>query len=151
MTNEITKDVLTHVAITFSKTKHYLTTLQNEKLKTLGDKERLILGNSFLRISSISEILPLSDYYKSHPKERPQYDNIKKFPDLPKSVTWSESKSKEKQIKMMEQMIIGITKFIDRKASPKNAINLREQMQTGLSLVKAGKKFKISSLINKTI
>ena len=82
MTNEISKDLVTHIIITFNRNIHFITINQKEKIELLTDKERISLGDSFIRVSSISEMLPIRDYYKTHPKERPQYDNIKPFEKL---------------------------------------------------------------------
>lgn len=95
MTNEISKDLKTHVIITFNRNIHFITLNQKNKIEMLTDKERISLGESFIRVSSISEMLPIEDYYKTHPKERPQYNNVQ---DFKKETQLSEEQVKKNRV-----------------------------------------------------
>ena len=61
----------THVIITFSKTKHFITSAQNETLKHLRDGDSIDLDGSRIRASTISVIMPIQEYYQNFPDQRP--------------------------------------------------------------------------------
>jgi len=116
------------------------------KLSTTGVKG-LKLNNQYYTFNSISKILSLEEYYKQYPNKRPT--TYKDFPELPKSETWSESKQKEKQAKRLEQMIIGITKYVNENTFNLTAKKLKEKMEHRLELVKKGIKIKTNDQITR--
>ena len=61
----------THVIITFSKTRHFITAREQMALKSLPNGVLAEMGGSVVNTSSISEILTVEDFYRSHPDERP--------------------------------------------------------------------------------
>ena len=61
----------THVVVTFSKTRHFITARENMALKNQPNGVLVQLGESTINTSSIAEILSLEDFYRSHPDERP--------------------------------------------------------------------------------
>lgn len=61
----------THVIVTFSKTRHFITAREQQALKSLPNGVLAEMGGSIINTSSIAEIVTVEDFYRSHPDERP--------------------------------------------------------------------------------
>jgi hypothetical protein len=106
MSQAITNDVKNHVALTISGNKHYITQAQAEAMLNMGKDERVTIGTTLIRMSTVAEILPLADYYDSHPEERPAQtpQNPPEEPMTP----WT----KERYLRAKRSMLRGIEKYI---------------------------------------
>jgi hypothetical protein len=112
MTQEISKNVKTHVILTFQKNKHFISQAVNEQLQKLSNNDMIKLDDGrMLRLSTVAEILPIEEYYKNHPDERPQYNNYTnpKLEKVEPMTSWS----KRKQIRIYESCLKGIRKYMD--------------------------------------
>ena len=83
MTSQLTKDVKTHIVVTYSNIKHYITSEQELNLRTLGDRDKIYTDTGLLKINNIKDVLSVEEYYNNNPKERPQFENIS-YKEIPK-------------------------------------------------------------------
>lgn len=143
---QLTTENKTTVIMFFDGAKVFVTKQQADKIMQLSvtSAKGINLEGDYYSFGSISKIITTEEYYKQFPKKVPV--SYGKFTEMPKAKSWSENKSKEKRIRMLEQMIKGITKFINNSKQNTKARKLKRQMETGLELIRAGKDFKISSL-----
>lgn len=74
--NELSTDIKTHVILTFAGTHHPITSQQNEKLKTAGEKDVVDVDGATIKISSISVVMSLEEYYREFPAKRPSYETL---------------------------------------------------------------------------
>lgn len=75
MTSQISKDIKTHIILTYAGSKYYINPKQEFALRSMDDNQRVYIDDRMVRINTIKEILPIDEYYKYNPSERPQYTN----------------------------------------------------------------------------
>ncbi len=90
MTN-LSKDVNTHVVITFQRSKYFITAKQHEILLNADSSKIMNIGEATIRVSTIAEATTIEKYYQDHPKERPQYENHTKQKELPDRIKITKS------------------------------------------------------------
>lgn len=85
--NQLSTEVKTHVLITFSGSKHMITDEQEKTLRKASDQDRIYIGSTMIRVSTIKQVMPIEEYYQQFPEERPQYSNYsyKPTPEMPYS------------------------------------------------------------------
>jgi len=59
---KLSTEVKTHVIITFNKTEHFITLDQYKKLTTMGNDGFIEIDGSAIRITSVSEIIPVAKH-----------------------------------------------------------------------------------------
>lgn len=108
---ELSKDTKTHVILTFAGTKHHITSEQNEKLKFVGEKDFFQVDGTMLKMSTVSAIMPIEEYYLSKPDERP----APKLPEFvaPPVEAVPLDRQAERSEKALRGMLAGIAHYIE--------------------------------------
>ncbi len=128
----------THVVITFTGGKYFITKQYHNILKNLNFQGTITLNKSIIHAKNIAEVLPIQEYYKQHPKEipapkfpifTPQEDQINQI--------LSPIKSKEKRIRALGQMMVGLKKYIIKNGTTGKAEKLLKHMETKLNYIKS--------------
>jgi len=70
--NNLSVEIKKFVIITFTKSHHFITEEQNEKLKHLSLTDKIEIDGCWVAMSNIAEVLTIEKYYQEYPDERPQ-------------------------------------------------------------------------------
>lgn len=68
--NQLSKDVKTHVIVTFNGAGHFITSEQNDKLVNIGLDDLFEVNDAGEKIkgSAIAEVMTVAKYYETYPK-----------------------------------------------------------------------------------
>lgn len=101
----------THVVITFGKTRHFITAMENSRLLTIGNGVLVKLGESTINTSTIAEILSLQDFYNATPDERPS--NLQDFNAPPVPYVPFEKRAESNRFRL-HGLLIGLKSYADK-------------------------------------
>ncbi|MCK5061737.1 hypothetical protein KAR28_04250 [Candidatus Parcubacteria bacterium] len=133
MTYQISKNLNTHVILTYAGSKYYITAKQEIALRKLSDNDKFYNNDRMVRVNTIKEIMPIAEYYNSHPKERPHYNNYddKKLPErLPYSA--------KRQLKNLKAMRNGFLRNFYNKEISGRSKEILENINTRIDNFKHG-------------
>ena len=136
----------THLVLTFSGSKIPVNEEQHDRLRNLGLKDNISIDGHFIKGSSISEIIPIEDYYMDHPKERPapgfkmielsQEEKDRMYKERQEAL---EPLTRERYIHACRSTLKGLRKYIDESAKPTpTAIALAKKLVDKIKDVKGG-------------
>jgi hypothetical protein len=146
MTYQISKDLKTHVVLTFSGSEHFINAKQELALRQMSDSDRLYLDEAMVRVNTIKEIVPIETYYKNNPEKRPRYENytyndasrIPKTPNI-------------NRLRALKSMKRGFLKHFHGREMGEYAKNILKNMDAVIARAETGQEVEISpgKLMNK--
>lgn len=129
---DLSIDVVTHVVLTISKIKHFITQSQFDAIIELsgsGDTKGVQIGESFLSFSNITDIVPINDYYEQFPAEKPQDTTPTKF--IERAVTFTDI-FREADIEGKIAMLRGVKKYCETNPGSQKAELLLKKLELSL-------------------
>ena len=115
----------THLVLTFSGSKIPVNEEQHDRLRNLGLKDNISIDGHFIKGSSISEIIPIEDYYHDHPKERPApgFEMIelsqKEKDDMDERIREAQKPlTRERYLHSARSTLKGLRQYIDGSSNP---------------------------------
>ena len=102
----VSTEVLTHVIVTFSKSHHFITALQEEKLRTIGLQDSFTVNGATIKASNIAEILPIATFYDMHPEKRPAGTEYKNMTGIFGTVETFSGERRKKALKSMRKGLL---------------------------------------------
>lgn len=131
MTYQISKEINTHVVLTYSGSKHFITSKQELALRGMNDNDRFYVNDKMVRVNTIKEIMSVEDFYKNNPKERPTYTNYT-YSDYSSQISRILSPAKDKN-RALKGMIKGLNKYIRENPPAEKAKELLKNMEQKLA------------------
>lgn len=107
----------THVVVTATGSNHFISKVQYETFlnMSLDDMLRIDAKGTMVKVASIMEILTVEQYYEQHPDQKPAvYTKMEWLEEVPQGIDGLLANAPKKGL---EQMILGMKKFV--KANPK--------------------------------
>jgi hypothetical protein len=118
----------THAVITMQGNKHLITLQQFETLQilSLDDMLRIDVRGTSIKISTIAEVLPLEEFYKQYPDQKPAvYSKMEWLEEVPQGIDGLLANAPKRGL---EEMIKGIRKFIKENPGAEKAKILARRM-----------------------
>jgi len=124
----LSTEVKTHVIITFNRIAHFITFKNYKIITTSGIDGFIQVGDSTIKMSSISEIVTIEDYYKANPSKRPTHNNYPVMETLPEKSFISESRRKKRLELMKNGFLKGVALVRNVKKITSNHLNPKQKI-----------------------
>ena len=120
------KNVKTHILITYAGTKHFLTAEQELSLRGMADSDRVYTEKGMVRVNTIKEILPVDEYYLEHPEQRPVINSGPTT--FPPTMPYSQTRHR----RALDNMRRGFTGYFTGREMPKKAKKILENFDRAI-------------------
>jgi hypothetical protein len=131
---EIQKYEPTFMLITIGGEKLKISENQERALRKTSSKKLVNINGITINTSSISSIMPMEEYYKQYPDQRPVVYQEFKAPTR----NWRDYDNQ----KGLSQMIAGFKKHFNGRSMPEQSANILSSMEKSLIKTKTEKSFK---------
>ena len=133
-TMNLSTTMYSHVIITYTKAHYFITPMQEERLKSLGQDDIIEIDDNKIKGRNIAEVMTTKKYYETFPE--------KKQNDLPLFISSErQPMSKERYTHAIKSMIRGINGYINspRYQGTDKPIKLRTQMEEKLKAAESSR------------